>query len=138
MSAFLNFVSESSCAEIDAEIVTEATGCLDRFTRAFNACDPAAMDAELHFPHTMLSGAQVPVWECPGQHPSDLFPSLRQAGWALTRYEARQPVLVSCAKVHFVLVYTRRSEAGEVISTHRTLWIVTKVAGKWGIALRSY
>jgi hypothetical protein len=138
MSEFLNFVGESSSHEADSLTVAEASCCLDRFTQAFNACDSTAMDAELHFPHIMLSGAQTLVWERPGQHPLDLFPSLRQVGWASTRYESRQPLLTSSAKVHFLVVYTRRNVAGEVLSTHHNLWVVSKVAGKWGIALRSY
>jgi hypothetical protein len=117
---------------------TDASACLDRFTAAFNAGDPAGMDAELHFPHTLLSGAQCLVWESPGQHPTDFFAQLRATGWASTRYEAREAVLATADKVHFVLTYTRRNASDEVLSTHHNLWIVTRLDGRWGISLRSY
>jgi hypothetical protein len=96
------------------------------------------MDAELHFPHTLLSGAQRLVWDSPGQHPPDFFEQLRATGWASTRYESKEAVLASADKVHFVLTYTRRNASDEVLSTHHNLWIVTRLDGRWGIALRSY
>ena len=138
MSDFLDFVSAGAREGPDASSVAQALQCLDRFTAAFNACDQAAMDAELAFPHTMLSGAQHRVWDGPGQHPPDLFSALRDTGWVSTRYESREAVLVSADKVHFLVTYTRRAAQGEVLSTHKNLWIVTRTGGKWGIALRSY
>lgn len=136
MSDLLPFVSVSAR---DTSVDTAAaSACLDRFTAAFNAGDLAGMDAELHFPHTLLSGAQRLVWDSPGQHPPDFFTQLRATGWASTRYESKEAVLASADKVHFVLTYTRRHASGEVLSTHHNLWIATRLDGRWGIALRSY
>ena len=73
MSGFINFVSASPSGSADPSVVAQASTCLDRFTAAFNACNLAAMDAELNFPHIMLSGSERLVWERPGQHPSDVF-----------------------------------------------------------------
>jgi hypothetical protein len=86
----------------------------------------------------MFSGSKRLVWEGPGQHPSDLFDRLRREGWAFTQYESREPALVCADKVHFVVVYTRRTADGAVLSTHANLWIVTRVNARWGIVLRSY
>lgn len=137
MTDFLHSVS-TGIAPPDAAAIAQARAVLDRFTAAFNAQDAAAMDRELHFPHTMLAGAQLMTWRSPGQHPPDFFESLRATGWAYTRYEAREVVLASAAKVHFVVTYTRRDRDGQVLSTHCNLWIVTRVDDRWGIALRSY
>lgn len=115
-----------------------AAGALERFTIAFNACDLAGMDAELNFPHTMLSGAHRLEWAAPGQLPNDFFDSLRATGWARTQTESVTPVLASADKVHFLLDYTRRTATGEVLNRYKNLWIVTRSAGHWGIALRSY
>ena len=128
----------SGAAPAHPEAVSAALACLDRFTAAFNACDVAAMDAELHFPHTMLAGAEPLVWHEPGQHPPDLFASLKAVGWACTRYEAREPVLAADDKVHVLVSYTRRRADGSVLSEHRNLWVVTRLRGRWGIAWRSY
>ena len=121
-----------------AEAITAAMACLDRFTAAFNACDLAAMDAELHFPHSMLSGSEQHVWSGPGQHPPNLFATLRELGWAFTQYESREPILAGNDKVHFAVAYTRRRSDGSVLSEHHNLWIATQVHGKWGIVWRSY
>jgi len=120
------------------EAIREASACLDRFTERFNACDTAGMDGELHFPHVMLSGADRLEWQAPGSHPADFFEKLKASGWRCTRYQSKEAVLTSADKVHFVVTYTREDGAGMVLSTHRNLWIATRVAGRWGISLRSY
>lgn len=139
MTRFTDFVSPAANTEPAAEdLVSEAVACLDRFTLAFNACDTAAMDAQLHFPHVMFSGADCLIWPTAGQHPADFFDELRKTGWDHTQYERQEPVLVSRDKVHFVVAYSRRDEQSQVLSLHTNLWIVTRVAGRWGVAVRSY
>lgn len=138
MSDLARFVTPASSADSDDSLIAAAADCLDRFTAAFNACDTAAMDGELHFPHVMLSGAARLDWQTPGQHPADFFQKLKGTGWAHTRYLSKDPVLVSADKVHFVVTYTRENQHGVVLSTHRNLWIATRVDGMWGILLRSY
>jgi hypothetical protein len=138
MRDLASFVTPAASTESDTDLIQAAAACLDRFTAAFNACDTAAMDAELHFPHVMLSGAARVDWPAPGQHPADFFDKLKTTGWAHTKYLAKDPVLVSADKVHVVVVYTRDDAAGNVLSTHRNLWIATRVDGRWGISLRSY
>lgn len=96
------------------------------------------MDEYLHFPHTMYSGADRLVWEQAGQLPEDFFDKLLATGWARTVYEDKQPVLVSRDKVHFRVRYTRRTSDGRVLSEHENIWFVTRIDGRWGIALRSY
>lgn len=117
---------------------TDARACIQRFADAFNAGDLAGMDAELTFPHTLLSGAHRLEWATPGQLPVDFFDSLRATGWARSHPESITPVLVSKDKVHFLMDYTRRTAKGEVLHRYRNVWIVTRTAGRWGIALRSY
>jgi hypothetical protein len=130
---------ETASMEAATEAATvAATACLERFHDAFNAGDLAGCDAELHFPHTLLSGPHRLLWDAPGQLPAHFFDSLRATGWVHTQSEARTPVLVSADKVHFVVAYTRRGAANEVLGAYRNLWIVTRCAGRWGISLRSY
>jgi len=118
--------------------IADAESCLDGFTAAFNARDRAGMDAHLHFPHVMFSGAQRIVWEKPGQLPVDFFDKLAESGWVKSVYEKKQPILVSPDKVHFRVCYTRRATDGTVLAKHENVWFVTRVGGRWGIALRSY
>ena len=152
MSSFLSFVSTTSDYSIDPGVVEEASCCLDQFTEAFNALNLAGMDAQLHFPHVMISGAETLLWDGPNQHPSDFFQRLKSTGWASTRYESKVPVLVSQNKIHFsqnkihfsqnkihfLVTYTRRSDRDVELSRHANLWIVVKQNDEWGISLRSY
>lgn len=116
----------------------EAQACIQRFSDAFNAGDLAGMDAELNFPHTILSGAHRLEWAAPGQLPADFFRSLRATGWARSHTESITPVLASADKVHFLMDYTRRNAEGAVLNRYKNIWIVTRLAGRWGISLRSY
>jgi hypothetical protein len=138
VSDFNKFVSVAAEDADCAEQVQQADDALERFTRAFNAGDIGGMDAELHFPHVMYSGSELLVWQSPGSHPGNFFEKIKRAGWSETKYEVKKPALVSKDKIHFVVVFTRRDVHGRVLSTHTNLWVVTKVAGKWGIAARSY
>ena len=138
MSDFNTFLSFAADDAESAALVQAANGALERFTRAFNARDIGGMDAELHFPHIICSGSELLVWQSPGQFPKSFFEGLKATGWNETRYEDKKPVLVSKDKVHFVIVYTRRDALDRVLSTHTNLRVVTRVGGKWGIAVRSY
>lgn len=138
MTEFFDFVSAAAVSERDEAMVEAASDCLDRFTECFNACDAIGMDGELHFPHVMLSGASRLDWLQPGQHSADFFTALKNSGWNHTRYESKEPVLVSQDKVHFVVTYSRRNSDGDVISMHKNLWILVRASGRWRICLRSY
>lgn len=120
------------------ELIAAGDAVLEAFTARFNARDLTGMDSLLHFPHLIYSGGELLVWQSPGQLSSSFFRDLADAGWAETVYESKTPVLVLRDKVHFRLVYSRRRGDESVLSMHQNLWIVTRVGGRWGIALRSY
>lgn len=136
---FLSFITpqEDSGAELQAAVAS-ARACVQRFSRAFNLEDTAAMDRELHFPHLMFSPGSRMVWTSPGQHPADLFEGLRRSGWTESVYQSIEPLLVAADKVDFAVFYERRGSGGRAISHHSNVWIVTREHGRWGIALRSY
>lgn len=60
----------------DATRVEQAIVCINAFTEAFNRCDLEEIDACLHFPHVILSGERLLVWERPGQLPASFFEEL--------------------------------------------------------------
>lgn len=115
-----------------------ALACLDAFTERFNARDPVGMDAQLHFPHVLLTGGHVTVWKAPGQVGPGYFDDLAATGWRRSTYHARTPVLVAPDKVHVIVDYSRDGEGGVELSRQQNLWIVTLEGGRWGIKLRSY
>lgn len=138
MSDYAKFFKPIPGGECAADLIAAAEACLEGFTACFNAKDAEGMDAHLHFPHVMFSGAEQVVWEKSGQLPANFFDELRETGWAKTVYEEKQPILVSRDKVHFRVRYTRRTIDGHVLSEHENIWFVTRIAGRWGVALRSY
>jgi hypothetical protein len=138
MVGYFKFVTPATANGCDEVLIRDASECLVRFTNAFNACDINAMDDELHFPHVMYSGAERLIWYKAGQHPESFFENLKASGWTETRYEFKNPILVSQNKVHFVVNYSRRDAQGQILTMHTNLWIATSINGKWGIALRSY
>lgn len=124
---------------VDTEAVAAAIDCVEAFTACFNAHDFAGMDAQLHFPHIILSGETMLIWPEGGQMPLSFFDDLhRQTGWAKTHYLRHDAVLASPRKVHLILDYTRNRANCSVISRHLNLWIVTFDGGRWGIKQRSY
>jgi hypothetical protein len=121
------------------EMVRAALATVDAFTDRFNARDLAGMDALLHFPHVILSGESLVVWDRPGRMPAGFFDDLAATtGWHHTAYVEKRPVLVNARKVHLFVDYTRNRADGTVITRHQNLWIVTLDGGRWGIKQRSY
>jgi hypothetical protein len=132
------FNPDARTSESTHALIVAAEACIDAFTAAFNARDAAGMDAHLHFPHVIFYGAQQIIWDKPRQLPEDFFEKLAESGWAKTVYEYKLPILVSPDKVHFRVCYTRRAADGSVLTRHENVWVVTRIADRWGIALRSY
>lgn len=123
----------------EGSMIAAAFHCIDAFTVRFNARDLGGMDACLHFPHIVLSGEQLVIWDKPGNLPETFFEHLhRDTGWVESRYLDKRAVLVSPCKVHVVVNYTRNRADGSVVSKHANLWVVTFDHGRWGIKHRSY
>lgn len=60
---FLAFITPAVDDVATQAAIEQARECILRFSSAFNRCDPEAMDAELRFPHLMLSGGyHVNLW----------------------------------------------------------------------------
>jgi hypothetical protein len=119
-------------------MIRDAIATIDAFASRFNARDLLGMDSLLHFPHLILSGEKLMVWDEPGQVDPDYFLELAETGWSHSIYHQKTPVLVSPRKVHLVVDYTRNRADGSAISQHQLMMIVTCENGFWGIKQRSY
>jgi hypothetical protein len=126
--------------EIDhASMAADAIRCVEQFTEMFNKRDLAGMDSFLHFPHVILSGERLVIWEKPGNISPAFFDDLaKSTGWAKSTYHRKHAVLVSPRKVHLVIDYSRDRADGSIISRHINMWIITFDGGRWGIKQRSY
>lgn len=111
---------------------------LDRYIAALNAEDSAAMRAEFHFPHYRLSGAGVQVYEEPEDYGIEIFHARADTDdWGHTEWNERRVIQAGANKVHFDVQFTRYKKDGSVLGVYKSLWIVTKIDGKWGVQARS-
>lgn len=118
--------------------VAQAMQTLDAFMLAFNNRDMAAWAKTLNYPHVRFASGSVTVWD-DGSTFSERAPfaALTKTGWDHSHWVQRNVVLASPRKVHLATVFQRFNANNEVIGTYESLYIVTKVKGRWGIQARS-
>ena len=119
--------------------IAEARAVMDGFMTAFNAEDAEALRTTwFHFPHVRLHSGQVTVMATPADFRSAVWGRTGQAqGWARTAWDYVEPVDSGPDKVHFRVQFTRYRADGSAIGSYRSLYIVTKLDGRWGIQARS-
>ena len=119
--------------------IAEARAVMDGFMVAFNAQDAEALRTIwFHFPHVRLHSGQVTVMATPADFRSAVWGRTGQAeGWARTAWDYVEPVDSGPDKVHFRVQFTRYRADGSAIGSYRSLYIVTKLDGRWGIQARS-
>lgn len=126
--AYAQFVAENAAMEV-----------LDRFMTAFNARDEAAMCGTFHYPHIRFASGAVRAYDthadCLEQFDFDRF--AERTGWDHSGWDTRTVVQAGAGKVHVVVLFSRYDEDDERISQYDSLYIVTRVDGRWGIRSRS-
>lgn len=123
-------------AEPDAAAVEGAMAALDAHFAALNAGDEAALAASLHFPHYRLSGAKMQIWERPDSYFAD-FRNRAGDDWHHSAWDFRRVIAAGPEKVHFDVQFTRYRADGSVIGHYRSMWVVTRLDGRWAAQLRS-
>lgn len=129
-------------AEKDAasdQAIEEGMKALDNFMEAFNARDPKAWAATLIYPHVRLASGAVRTWETEEEYADymDFDSFAERFGWDHSHWLSREVIGASADKVHFNTVFQRFNEKNEPIATYNSLYIVTKVDGRWGTQFRS-
>ncbi len=115
-----------------------ATAVLDEFMLAFNNQDMDAWSKTLNYPHVRFASGSVRVWQDAREFQADRpFAALAQAKWDHSHWRSRKVVMSSPAKVHIATVFERFNAANQSIGVYESLYIVTRVNGKWGIQARS-
>ncbi len=102
-----------------------------------NRGDEAATNAACHFPHVRLAGGKVLVWEKSGDYKLADFRSRAGDGWHHSTWDERTPIHVGENKVHLKVKFSRWREDGSLIGAFETIYIVTRLDGRWGIQARS-
>ena len=125
-----------------SDSVAQATACYERYAAAFNARDIEGMVAEMHFPHRRLAEEnRFEVWETADEYRVSrgeaMTVTLAAQGWSHTAVTSIEAVQSGADKVHLALNHVRRRADGSDYNTFATLWIFTKIDGRWGVQFRS-
>ena len=118
------------------ESVVSAMAVLDEHMRALNAGDEEALNATLHFPHYRLAGGKLKVWSGPGEYLAD-FHKRTTDDWHHSLWDSREVVAADADKVHLSVQFTRYREDGSAIGAFRSIWVVSRLDGRWAAQLRS-
>jgi len=109
---------------------------LDAHIAALNARDERALVATLHFPHFRLTGGRMKIWERPDSYLKDFY---ARAGedWHHSAWDFRNVIAAGPDKVHLDVQFTRYRADNSAIGRFRSLWIVSKLDGRWAAQVRS-
>ncbi len=116
-----------------------AMGVLDAFMVAFNDRDDASMCRTFHYPHVRLASGTVRTYEtyedCVEQF--DFARFAERFGWDHSGWDSRTVVQANTDKVHVAVIFSRYDADDELIAQFDSLYIVTRVDGRWAIRSRS-
>lgn len=115
---------------------SEARRAIEAHRDALNARDLAAIRAAMHFPHARIAQGRMQLWLSPEDFPAP-FDRLDHEGWHHSDFVWAKPSHVGEDKVHYDLLVSRHRADGTTYLTFRSLWIVTRIDGRWGIQFRS-
>ncbi|TAJ71935.1 MAG: hypothetical protein EPO51_12525 [Phenylobacterium sp.] len=122
-------------AKFAAEIAA-AQDRLDAFMKAFNARDIAAYEATFNFPHVRFASSKVTIIN-PGFHKPEMFTSGALTDWDHSAWQRRNVIHAGADKVHIDTRFSRFRKDGTVIGGFDSIYIVTRLDGRWGIQGRS-
>jgi hypothetical protein len=112
---------------------------LDDYMAAFNARDLDAWVATLSFPHVRIASGRVAVFpDAAAYRASFEFAQFAAAtGWSRSEWTERRVIQTGPDKVHLAVTFTRFREDGSVLARYESLYVVTRVDGRWGVQARS-
>jgi hypothetical protein len=118
------------------DAIAAAMVVLDQHLAALNAGDAAALVQTLHFPHYRLAGGRMQVWDRPDNYLQD-FHKRAGAGWHHSVWDFRNPIGAGPDKVHLDVQFSRYRADDSLLGRYRSIWIVTRIEGRWAAQLRS-
>lgn len=122
----------------ERDSIGEARAVLDRFMAAFNEHEPAKVAATFNFPHVRFHSGKVTIFPTAADFNLKIFAGTRDArDWARSEWAERNVITAGPEKVHFDTKFNRLRADGSLIASYRSIYIVTKVDGRWGIQGRS-
>ena len=119
-----------------ARISASATAAVDAFMRAWNAHDPAALAAAVHYPHVRIADGLVEVWKSADDLLAGPEPG-RQRTWHQTRLDRAKVVQTTANGANVTVTFTRLGRDGRVLSTDEGVFLAVLRDGVWKIQARS-
>ncbi len=116
-----------------------AMASLDEYMAAFNARDPKAYAATLHYPHVRIASGQVKVWQNEAEYAAgmDFDAFSTRENWHHSAWDYRNVVQSSPEKIHIAVQFTRYNAENKPVSSYESMYIMTLKDGKWGTQARS-
>lgn len=122
----------------DRQASPEIVEVIDAYIAALNKRDLAGVRATFHFPHVLFGSGMVTHYPTPDDLSFTAFDArTAQHGWARSTWDGHCVLLSGPEKVHIDVWFTRWRADGSKIGTHHSMYVVTKLDGRWGIQARS-
>ena len=118
----------------------EAIATFHRWNNAWNARDIETQIAQMHFPTLRLAENRFQWWETADDFRAvqdEVTKKLKEERWHHTSTLSIKAVQASAEKVHLVIRQSRQHSDGSEYNGFDTLWIFTKIDGRWGVQFRS-
>lgn len=113
-----------------------AQAVMEAHIAALNSHDQAAIAATLHFPHIRLSGTNLRIWDSEDTYFADFL--VRAGGeWHHSAFADIRLLRATTDKVHLDAKIRRFAADGSLITSFRSLWVITCEAGRWAAKMRS-
>ncbi len=122
--------------DITDRAVAAAKAVMQAHITALNSRDQAAIAETLHFPHVRLSGTTLKIWDSEDTYFADF---LARAGgdWHHSAFADIRLLRAAADKVHLDAEIRRFAADGSLITSFRSLWVITCEAGRWAAKMRS-
>lgn len=125
-----------------AEAAEEAIAAFHRWNvDGFNQRDTEMQIANMHFPHVRLGpGNEFQEWATADDFRAQqegLTSMLQTEGWDHTTSLSVEAVQAGEDKVHLAIRQSRQHSDGSEYNAFDTLWVFTKIDGRWGVQFRS-
>ena len=116
--------------------VAAAKAVMQAHITALNSRDQAAIAATLHFPHVRLSGTTLKIWDSEDTYFAD-FLARADGDWHHSAFADIRMLRAAADKVHLDAEIRRFAADGSLITSFRSLWVITCEAGRWAAKMRS-
>jgi hypothetical protein len=119
------------------DATSAARKAVEAFFAGFNNRSDDGMRAAMNFPHVRLASGRVRTVERAEDFTTPFDRLTEVEGWHHSTLDACEVVHAGADKVHFDVTFSRYHDDGTRYATHRSLWVMTKLDGHWGVQARS-